>query len=672
MLSDRPRTLDLSRLSAQQRRVVLAGDGPLVVIAGPGSGKTAVLAARVAYLVAARAVAPASILALTFTAAAARELRARLLHVLGEPGEQVDVQTFHALGLRICRHWSEALGLGSDAVVVYGGADARALLRVAADEASVDLARWPLPLLGALLERYRLCRAREPRGAPRDPSSADAGGRGCATPGDVVEAVAEGYEALLLRRRAVDFPAMLALPLQLFARRPDALRLYQDAYRHVLCDEVQDACPTQLALVRQLTARHRNLTAVGDPCQNLYRFRGADVRFLLECRREYPDATVVELDENFRSSGRIVALANALGAGLPYRRPMRTARPAGPHVVLHAAPDEAAEAAFVAEEIERLAGDGRISGPGDVAVLFRTNRQADELALAFRARRLPYDVRGGADFFARREVRDALAYLRLAHCPADGAALARLVKVPPRRLARLARRLRAHPAGTEELVARAGADGPAAAAAAAGLVGVVAELHAASTRLAPADLLDLALERTGYRAWLEGQPDGASRRARLDTLRVLASRATGTLADWLAEVHTDEDDALPPSGERTLLTTVHRSKGGEWPVVFVVGAEEGLLPHRRALLEEPDPRAALEDELRVAYVAVTRARQRLYLSHCRGRRAGGANGAVAARRPSRFLLGLLPGLVVPDARGTRAGPSTGRGTGGAGARTPPP
>jgi DNA helicase-2/ATP-dependent DNA helicase PcrA len=348
---------------------------------------------------------------------------------------------------------------------------------------------------------------------------------------------------------------------------------------------------------------------------------------------------------------------------------MRTALPPGPHVVLHAAPDEAAEAAFVAEEIERLAGDGRISGPGDAAVLFRTNRQADELALAFRARRLLYDVRGGADFFARREVRDALALLRLAHCPADGAALARIVNVPPRRLARLARRLRAHPVGTDELVAHAEADGPAAATAAAGLVGVVAELHAASTRLPPVDVLDLALERTGYRAWLDGQPDGAGRLSHLDTLRTLASRTTASLADWLAEVHTDEDDALPASGERTLLTTVHGAKGGEWPAVFVVGTEEGLLPHRRALLEEPDPRAAVEDELRVAYVAVTRARERLYLSHCRGQHTGGPTGTVAACRPSRFLLGLPPGLVVP---GAKPGSATGRGPVEAPAPRPPP
>lgn len=463
----------------------------------------------------------------------------------------------------------------------------------------------------------------------------------------LVEAVAREYEALLLRRGAVDFASMLTLPLRLFHRRPEALRRYQDAYRHLLCDEAQDICRAQYALVRQLVGRHRNLTVVGDPCQNLYRWRGADVRFLLDCRRDFPEATVVELDENFRSSGRIVALANPLGAGLPYRRAMRTGNPRGPDVVIHAAPNEATEAAFVAGEVERLIGDGRITGPGEVAVLYRTNRQADELGMAFRVRRLPYEVRGGTDFFARREVRDLLAYLRLAHCPSDGAALARIVNTPPRRLSRVARRLQAHPAGVDELAALAQADGSASVASAAGLAALIAELHARAAQLPPAALLDLVLERSGYRAWLEGQPERGTRLAHLDTLRALAGRAASGLADWLAEVHTDEDTvAHLPAADRVLLTTIHAAKGGEWRVVFVAGAEEGLLPHRRALLEETDARAAVEDELRVAYVAVTRARERLYLSYCRGRRIGRHGPDATPRQPSRFLQRLPPELVL--------------------------
>lgn len=610
--------LDLSRLSPAQREAVVAGDGPMLIVAGPGSGKTTVLAARIAYLVAARQIAPSSVLAIAFATKATRELRARLSSLLGSQGRGVDVTTFHAFGLRIVRQWSEELGFGPGPIAVYGDGESRALLREVADERGYDLERWPLAEMATTLERHRL-----------------GGGTPTAIAGQVA-VLAEEYEALLRRRGAVDYPAMLALPLRLFDSRPAALRLYQDAYRYILSDEYQDVSDPQYSLLRRLAERHRNLVVVGDPCQCLYGWRGADVRFLLEFERDFPEARVISLDQNFRSTGRIVDLANALSAELAYRRPLWTDNPPGERSYLHVAADEQAEAAFVAAEIGRLCAERLIDHPGEVAVLCRTNWQAQQLIFAFHERRLPYRVHGSGDLFARREVRDALAYLRLAYNPDDALALARIVNVPPRRLSRLADGLRLRPVPASELSSLACRYGPSVQAAAEALVVLIADLQARAAVRSPAELLDLALDRSGYRAWLAGQPDGAARLGHLAELRALAVQAEGDLATWLAELQLGEEVAsAPDDGRRVLLTTIHGAKGGEWRVVFVVGVEEGLLPHSRSLLAEAA--AAVEEELRVAYVAVTRPRERLYLTCCRTRRRGERS---EPRHPSRFLRGL--------------------------------
>ncbi|MCC7368807.1 MAG: UvrD-helicase domain-containing protein [Chloroflexi bacterium] len=624
--------LDLSRLGPEQRRAVLAPDGPLVIVAGPGSGKTTVLAARIAYLILARGVPPTSLLALTFATKAARELRERLVGLLGEQGRRVDVATFHAFGLRIVREWSEELGLGPGPVAVYGADEARVLVRAAAQRCGVDLAERSAAEWAADLARHRLS-GRSPDGEP-------------------LRTLARAYEELLHRRGAADYPAMLALPLRLFGERPAALRLVQDAYRHVLVDEFQDVCATQYALLRRIAERHRNLVVVGDPRQALYGWRGADVRLLLRVRTDFPEARTVSLGQNFRSTGRIVALANALGATLGDYGPLWTDNSPGRPAQLVVASDERAEATYVAAEVERLRAEGAIGGLGEVAVLYRTNRQARELAVAFRARRLPYRVRGG-DLLACREVRDAVAYLRLAHNPADGAALARIVNVPPRRLGHLAEHLHVEPAAADRLPHLARGYGPAALVRAEALAALIADLHAQSGRLPPARLLDLALERSGYRAWLADQPESAARLDNLAELGALAERADGGLGDWLAELELGDEaaDPGPDDGARVAFTTIHGAKGGEWRVAFVVGVEEGLLPYlgpaARGVGDRAGGRSADPDdvvaELRVAYVAVTRPRERLYLTCCRERRRG---ERVEPRRPSRFLRAVPDDLLA--------------------------
>lgn len=610
--------LDLSRLSAEQRQIVLAPPGPLAIIAGPGSGKTTVLAARIAALITLGHVTPTTVLALTFTTAAAQTLRARLQGILGDRAAPIAVQTFHALGLRIIRQWSAELGFGPSPPMVYGERDAQNLVRDA-----IAAVRVPpgdsLTELAHRLERHRL--------------KAEVEGS------DAFAALVQTYEDLLRRRNAVDYPGMLVLPLRLFTTHPPALRVLQDSYQAIFCDEAQDICVSQYALLRQLAARHHHLVLVGDPRQSLYGWRGGDSRFLRDLPRDFPRARVLRLDQNFRSTQRIVQVANVLGATLGEPRPLWTANPPGDPAFLYAARDEPDEARFVASEIGRLLSSGVIAHPGEVAVLGRTKRQTAELILALRTRRLPYRTRGSTDLVARREVRDALAYLRLVHHPSDPAALARIANLPPRHLGWL-KRMRS-PTHLEDLTHLAAGHGPDAAAGAAALADLITDLHARRDTLDAPALLDEVLERSGYCAWLAGQSEGTVRLASLGLLRRLVAQLAidptyRDPSDLLAALTTgDVEAAAPDDARRILLATIHQAKGDEARVVFVVGVEEGLLPHAKAL--ESDAAEGLVAEGQVAYVAVTRARERLYLSWCQARRHG--NGSVA-RRPSRFLRGL--------------------------------
>ena len=465
----------------------MAEDGPLLIVAGPGSGKTTVLAARIAYVIVARQVAPARVLALTFATRAARDLRARLEHLLGDAAQEVTVSTFHAFGLRIVRRWSEDLGFEPGPLAVYDADDAGVLLHEVSRWARFDLSGFPTRELADKVTRARL--------KPEDSSvSAE------------IRKLATAHEHCLVRRRAIDYPGMLVMPLRLFTARPDILRVLQDSYSCVVCDEFQDVCAPQYELLRQLAARHRNLAVVGDPCQAVFGWRGADVRFLLDFAQDFPDAQRIDLTQNYRSTGQIVDVANVLGVRLAFRPPLWTTNSDGPPVSLRALADERAEAAFVASEIGRLLNAGVVGELAHVAVLFRTNHQATPLASEFRARGLPYRAQRGICL---------------------------------------------HPS------------------------------------------VDLAISDQG-----------------------------------------------PPA---VLLTTIHGAKGGEWRVVFVVGIEEGLLPHRRALEAERRSACGLDEELRLLYVAVTRAQERLYLSHCRTRQVGARR---EMRYPSRFLRGLRSNNVT--------------------------
>ncbi|HEX5506397.1 MAG TPA: UvrD-helicase domain-containing protein [Thermomicrobiales bacterium] len=363
---------DLAWLSEGQREAVLAPAGPLLVVAGPGTGKTATVAERIAHLLRSGAAALPEVLALTFSRAAARALAARLVARLGPAGAAVHATTFHAFGLWLARRWAGELGLDPARLVVYGEEEARALLV----EALGGDAREPppaetLPALAAAIDEARLALA-----------------AGTAPLAGAV-APAEAYERLLRARGAIDFPGMLAAPLRLFREHPHILRRYQATYRWILADEFQDVAAPQYALLRLLAAAHSNLTVVGDTCQTLYAWRGADAAHLLDFADAHPGTRVVRLTQNFRSTGAILAVANALGAALPYGQALWTANPPGAAPVLRAARDPADEAAFIAAELARLLAAGRLDHPREAAVLARTNQQAAPLLAALGARGIP-------------------------------------------------------------------------------------------------------------------------------------------------------------------------------------------------------------------------------------------------------------------------------------------
>ncbi len=614
-----------------QLAAVTAAEGPLGIIAGPGCGKTTVLAGRIAFLIRERGFDPSSILAVSFTTEAARALRAQLGQQVGAAATDVSIHTLHALGRRVIDTWAGRLGFDVRPAVLHRD-EGSALLGATAADLGWDMTAFSLPELATAVDRCRLLPDDEARRA------------------HPVSSLAEAYEERLRRHGAIDFVAMLSLPLRLFREHPETLRLLQLGYQCVLADEAQDLDATQWALIELLAAEHRHLVIVGDPVQSIYCWRGADVRHLLAFGDRHPDARMVTLAHNHRATGHLVAVANALSDLLAYRPGLVTDNAAGPAARLLRADDEHAEAAFVAHQIGALVDRGLLDHPGHAAVLYRTRAQADTLASALRAAGVPYTTHGHADLFAQRVVRDVLAYLRLACNPADRLALSRVLEAPPRGLGRLAAMLVDEPTTLAELPARAEAFGPGVTAGASALVATIYDLHADVVRgVGPAAVLDRALDRSGYRAWLEHHPNGPARLRTLARLRAIASRAEVGLGEWLDALAVGEEvDPAASDLEAARLSTIHTAKGREWRAVFLPGLEESVLPHYRALRTRdggPDD-AALEEELRVLYVALTRPRERLYLSYCRQRSRG---GRAERRQPSRWLYALPPDLLAPAA-----------------------
>jgi DNA helicase-2/ATP-dependent DNA helicase PcrA len=648
----------LAGLNPVQQEAVLHVDGPLLVLAGAGSGKTRVIAQRIAYLVA-RGVDPRQILAVTFTNKAAGEMAQRVAAILAtRPGRGRPplVATFHATCARVLRSEIHHLGYPRS-FVIYDEADRLALVRECYKELGLDER-----VLGPSAAIARISRAKNQLLGPEAVEEAVRGPREA----DVARLYAR-YAARLRALGAVDFDDLLGLTVELFTRHPDVLGYYRDLWRYVLVDEYQDTNAAQYRMLRQLTAVHRNLCVVGDPDQSIYRFRGADLRNILDFERDFPGCRVVRLEQNYRSTGRILEIAAAVIAHNQARKEksLWTENVRGEAARLFRARDETEEALWVARTVAELRGDGQ---PLDgVAVLYRTNAQSRVLEDAFRVAGLPYHIVGSVRFYERREIKDALAYLRLVTNPADDLAFRRALGAPPRGIGRttLGR--------LGELAAAAGAPLLATAARAAAEIGgragralgefvrLVGQLTAAAAAPGPlGERVAAVVDGTGLREALrrEGTAEAESRLENLDELIVAAEEFAarpegGGLAGFLDSVTLIADvDELQEARPTATLMTLHSAKGLEFPAVFLTGLEEGVFPHGRALDDED----GIEEERRLAYVGLTRAKERLFLSYAGERRLGGYAGL---REPSRFLLEMPADAVVPVGS-RRAEPGLGR------------
>ena len=661
----------LAGLNSSQRDAVVHTGSPLLIVAGAGSGKTRVLTRRIGYLLAERNVHPGEILAITFTNKAAGEMRERVTEMVGNRARVMWVSTFHSACVRILRRDGSALGIGSS-FSIYDQADAVRLMTLVCRELDLDpknynpkgIQAWVSNLKNELVD---------PDGAAGRAANA------------VEKTYAECY-ALYQRRLseagALDFDDLIMRTVELLQVFPAVAETYRRRFRHVLVDEYQDTNHAQYVLVRELVGHGAGavtradadgpaigpaeLVVVGDADQSIYAFRGATIRNILEFERDYPQARTILLEQNYRSTQHILTAANAVIARNPGRRAKQlwTDAGAGEQVVGYVADDQHAEAQFVAEEIDRLtdAGDAK---PGDVAVFYRTNAQSRVFEEVFIRVGLPYKVVGGVRFYERREIRDALAYLRLLANPADAVSLRRILNVPKRGIgdrteeavASFAARERIGFAQALRRVGEITDLGTRAAGALGAFNGLLADLQEMADGGAdPGDLTEAVLARTGYLSELEGSSDPQDE-SRAENLRELVAVAReyseaeteGGLLGFLERVALVADSDQIPDGPDgagggdvdaevaaaraagvVTLMTLHTAKGLEFPVVFLTGLEDGTFPHSRALADD----AELQEERRLAYVGVTRARQRLYLTRAVTRSAWGAPQHLPA---SRFL-----------------------------------
>jgi DNA helicase-2/ATP-dependent DNA helicase PcrA len=657
----------LEGLNPPQREAVTHTGSPLLIVAGAGSGKTRVLTRRIAYLLAERDVHPGSILAITFTNKAAGEMKERVARLVGKRASIMWVSTFHSACVRILRREAKRFGFTSS-FSIYDQADSQRLMTLVCRELDLDPRRYQPRQFSHQVSNFK--------NELIDYESALA--RAENHHQKMVAEAYELYQKRLTEANAMDFDDLIMMTVHLLQAFPDAAENYRRRFRHVLVDEYQDTNHAQYVLVRELVGTKpkrtvdgdaigsadpivepAELCVVGDADQSIYAFRGATIRNILQFEKDYPDARVVLLEQNYRSTQTILAAANAVISKNPERKPKRLWTDAGDGspVIGYVADNEHAEAQFVAEEIDKLGDDGEAK-PGDVAVFYRTNAQSRVLEEVFIRFGLPYRVVGGVRFYERREVRDGLAYLRALANPDDTVSLRRILNMPRRGIGDRAE------GAVEALAQREGvtfwqalrraADAPGIATRSLrsieSFVTLIDELRAlVADGVGPASILEAVLDRTGYLDELSGSDDPQDE-TRIDNLRELiavagefeASDSDGTLTGFLERVSLVADADEIPEGEdhggMVTLMTLHTAKGLEFPVVFLTGMEDGVFPHQRSLYE---PRE-LEEERRLAYVGITRARQRLYLSRALVRSAWGAPSHNPA---SRFLTEIPDRLV---------------------------
>ena len=661
----------LSSLNPAQQQAVQLVDGPVLVLAGPGSGKTRVLTHRVAYLIQQAHISPYQILAVTFTNKAARAMRERLMNIVGEEHvRDLTIGTFHATCARFLRRDGERLGLGRG-FAIYDEDDQLTLMKRIVKEMNLDEKKYrPGMVLGAI------GKAKNELIGPVD----------YVPPSYWHEAVGRAYnryQQLLAENNAVDFDDLLMQTVRLFRENADVLERYQERYRYIHVDEFQDTNIAQYVLVKLLADRYQNLFCVGDEDQSIYGWRGADYRNVLRFRDDFPNAQVALLEQNYRSTQTILDAAQAVirKNKSRHKKNLWTENPAGVPLVLREAYNEEEEAQFVVDEIARLVRNGY--QPRDCAVFYRTNAQSRSLEDCFVRRGMPYQLVGSVRFYQRREVKDLLAYLRLVNNPNDSVAFGRVLNVPPRgigkktidELALWVDRLSASPYQVLQLLKEQedpagqktkekapppspippGAFDARTRKVLLAFLKTLDYLLDAHAKKNVVDLFDLVLLNAAYEPYVrDGTEEGEDRWDNVQELRKALRKYAGAppdvaLVQFLEEVSLVADiDALNEEVNAPILMTLHTAKGLEYPVVFIIGLEEGLFPHSRSL-EDP---AQMEEERRLCYVGITRAKERLYLVNA-FRRAH--YGSSEAGEPSRFLADIPRELIAgPGGQGASA------------------
>jgi DNA helicase-2/ATP-dependent DNA helicase PcrA len=621
----------LTVLNPEQRAAAIAEDGPLLVLAGAGTGKTRVLTTRLAHLLLTRRVRPFNVLAVTFTNKAAREMVERVSGLLGQSVEGLWLGTFHAVGARILRRHAELVGLKHNFTILDTDDQIR-LVKQVVEAHDLDPKRWAPRVLLHILQRFK------DRGwTPPDVPESEIGDFGLGK----LRQLYEAYQTRLQTLNACDFGDLLLHNLVLLKTQPDLLQDYQGRFKAILVDEYQDTNVAQYLWLRLLAQGHRNLTVVGDDDQSIYSWRGAEVGNILRFEEDFPGAEVVRLERNYRSTGHILGAASGLIAHNRARlgKTLWTGDDEGERIRIASLWDDEEEARFVGEEIETLQRNG--TSLDQVAVLVRAGYQTRAFEERFITLGLPYRVIGGPRFYERAEIRDAIAYLRIVHSPEDDLALERIVNVPKRGLGE----------ATVQLLQRAARGAETSLFAAARMLALTDELRPRARtsltglldgfdrwrelagRESPRVLAETVLEESGYvRMWQDDRSPEAP--GRLENLKELVQAISEfeTLAGFLEHVGLVMDNAADPGTEMATVMTLHAAKGLEFESVFLPGWEEGLFPNQRAVDE--GGAKALEEERRLAYVGITRARRNLTICHAANRRI---YNSWSSSLPSRFL-----------------------------------
>jgi DNA helicase II / ATP-dependent DNA helicase PcrA len=634
----------LAGLNDFQRKAVLHVDGPLLILAGAGSGKTRVITHRIAHLIGAQGVAPGQILAITFTNKAAEEVRSRVEKLLGASSREVWVNTFHFTCVLILRRHIELLGRHTRSFVILDTADQSGLIKECLRELNISPERYAPQAIAGRISRLK-----------NQLITAEQFAAGAQNFGfeEQVRRVYQLYQKKLVQQNALDFDDLLLYTVQLFEEVPDVLRNYRQKFRYILVDEYQDTNHAQYRIIRLLAAEHRNLCVVGDDDQSIYGWRGADISNILSFERDYPDCAVVKLEENYRSTKSILDAAGKVIEKNTSRKGkmLRTQREAGENPTYFEAVDETHEASIICQMIRRLhlsAGwDYR-----DVAIFYRTNAQSRAIEDALRLESIPYQIVGGLKFYERKEVKDLLAYLRMTVNPRDSVSLRRTINVPPRGIGKVTvEKIAAHAEACGislyEALGEMLATGLLSGAAASKVKQfhtLVEELRGLAATLSVAALIRELIQRTNFLDQYGTTGEDEMRRQNIQEVITAADdfeeRAQDpSLASFLDQTAliADQDTLIDDAG-RVVLMTLHTSKGLEFPVVFITGMEDGIFPHRRAFEDSSE----LEEERRLCYVGMTRAKDRLFLTSAVRRRI---YGTELYNPPSMFLQDIPSDLL---------------------------